>query len=118
MFKTAIEIPTVAGRGADAEDGRLSRRRTQEGRLGRCRHQDHAVQGRRGDKTVSLIARWRAARPGGKKPILIMAHMDVVEAKRADWTLDPFDVRREGRLFLRPRDERRQAGRDRAPPPR
>ena len=29
-------------------------------------------------------------RAGGKKPILILAHMDVVEAKRADWKEDPF----------------------------
>ena len=42
-----------------------------------------------GDKTVSLVARWKGSGAGGK-PILILAHMDVVEAKRADWKEDPF----------------------------
>ena len=67
--------------------------------------------------------RWRWSRAGGqrsrgKKPILILGHMDVVEAKRADWKHDPFKLRREGRLFLRPRHQRRQAGRDRHRPRR
>ena len=42
-----------------------------------------------------------------------MAHMDVVEARREDWSRDPFTARRGGRLFLRPRHARRQAGRHR-----
>ena len=42
-----------------------------------------------GDDTVTLIARWRAEKPVAK-PILLMAHMDVVEAKREDWKEDPF----------------------------
>jgi acetylornithine deacetylase/succinyl-diaminopimelate desuccinylase-like protein len=40
-------------------------------------------------KHQSLVARYRG-RPGGPKPILLMAHMDVVEARREDWSLDPF----------------------------
>ena len=27
---------------------------------------------------------------GGQKPILLLAHIDVVEAKREDWSIDPF----------------------------
>ena len=41
------------------------------------------------DGTATLVARY----PGtnrAKKPILILGHMDVVEAKREDWTRDPF----------------------------
>jgi acetylornithine deacetylase/succinyl-diaminopimelate desuccinylase-like protein len=38
----------------------------------------------------NLVVRLRAAHPGGPKPILIIAHLDVVEARRADWTTDPF----------------------------
>jgi acetylornithine deacetylase/succinyl-diaminopimelate desuccinylase-like protein len=41
------------------------------------------------DDTAALIVRWRAAAPKGK-PILLMGHMDVVEAKREDSTTDPF----------------------------
>jgi acetylornithine deacetylase/succinyl-diaminopimelate desuccinylase-like protein len=44
------------------------------------------------DHTAALIVRWPAARPAGKKPILLMAHMDVVEARREDWSMDPFKL--------------------------
>ena len=33
------------------------------------------------------------------KPILLIAHIDVVEAKRADWTRDPFTLIEEGGYF-------------------
>jgi acetylornithine deacetylase/succinyl-diaminopimelate desuccinylase-like protein len=39
--------------------------------------------------TTILIARYHGADPA-KKPIVIIDHMDVVEAKREDWTRDPF----------------------------
>jgi acetylornithine deacetylase/succinyl-diaminopimelate desuccinylase-like protein len=40
----------------------------------------------------SLVARYRG-RPGGLKPILLMAHMDVVQARAEDWSFDPFVFR-------------------------
>jgi carboxypeptidase PM20D1 len=39
--------------------------------------------------TAILVARYPGADPS-KKPIVIIDHMDVVEAKPADWTRDPF----------------------------
>jgi acetylornithine deacetylase/succinyl-diaminopimelate desuccinylase-like protein len=33
------------------------------------------------------------------KPLLLLAHLDVVEAKRADWTRDPFTLVEEGGYF-------------------
>lgn len=42
------------------------------------------------DKTAALLVRWRAAGKPTAKPILLMGHMDVVEAKREDSTTDPF----------------------------
>lgn len=36
----------------------------------------------------NLIVRYRGS--GARKPILLLAHLDVVEAKREDWTYDPF----------------------------
>jgi acetylornithine deacetylase/succinyl-diaminopimelate desuccinylase-like protein len=42
------------------------------------------------DDTAALIVRWRAAGTPSAKPILLMGHMDVVEAKREDSTTDPF----------------------------
>jgi acetylornithine deacetylase/succinyl-diaminopimelate desuccinylase-like protein len=42
------------------------------------------------DDTAALIVRWRAAGKPSGRPIMLMGHMDVVEAKREDSTTDPF----------------------------
>ena len=36
----------------------------------------------------NLVARYRGT--GARKPLLLVAHLDVVEAKREDWSFDPF----------------------------
>jgi acetylornithine deacetylase/succinyl-diaminopimelate desuccinylase-like protein len=36
----------------------------------------------------NLVARLRGT--GAKRPVLLLAHLDVVEAKREDWSFDPF----------------------------
>jgi acetylornithine deacetylase/succinyl-diaminopimelate desuccinylase-like protein len=40
----------------------------------------------------NLIARLRGTGAGGRKPILLLAHLDVVDAKKEDWSadIDPF----------------------------
>ncbi len=51
--------------------------------------------------TAYLIARWPGSDPS-LKPLVISGHMDVVEAKPADWTRDPFKpVVENGYLFGR-----------------
>ena len=35
----------------------------------------------------------------GLKPVMLLAHLDVVEAKREDWTRDPFKLTEEGGYF-------------------
>ncbi|MEP6730199.1 MAG: M20/M25/M40 family metallo-hydrolase [bacterium] len=39
-------------------------------------------------RKMNLVVRYRGT--GARKPILLLAHTDVVEAKREDWTMDPF----------------------------
>ncbi len=39
-------------------------------------------------KKANVVVRYRGT--GARKPILLLAHIDVVEALRADWTVDPF----------------------------
>jgi len=39
-------------------------------------------------KKANLVVRYRGT--GRRKPILLLAHTDVVEAKREDWSMDPF----------------------------
>lgn len=41
------------------------------------------------DDTAYLVATWRGSDPA-LKPLVISGHMDVVEAKPADWVRDPF----------------------------
>ncbi len=53
-------------------------------------HTESATTG--ADETAALIVRWRAAGTPKVKPILLMGHMDVVEAKREDSTTDPFTM--------------------------
>jgi len=54
------------------------------------------------DDTAALIVRWRAAGTPKAKPILLMGHMDVVEAKLEDSTTDPFKmVERDGYYYGR-----------------
>jgi acetylornithine deacetylase/succinyl-diaminopimelate desuccinylase-like protein len=50
-------------------------------------------------KNKNLIVRLRGS-GSGKKAILLAAHLDVVEAKRADWTADPFVLRLENGFFM------------------
>src|SRR5271170_8078595 len=39
-------------------------------------------------RKFNLVVRYHGS--GARKPILLLAHTDVVEAKREDWTIDPF----------------------------
>ena len=41
------------------------------------------------ERKGNLVARYRG-RDSGRRPLLLLAHIDVVEADPADWTLDPF----------------------------
>jgi acetylornithine deacetylase/succinyl-diaminopimelate desuccinylase-like protein len=40
------------------------------------------------ERNKNLVVRYRGA--GGQKPLLVMGHIDVVEALRSDWSVDPF----------------------------
>src|SRR5580658_1964004 len=37
---------------------------------------------------ANVVVRYRGT--GARRPMLLLAHIDVVEAKREDWTVDPF----------------------------
>ncbi len=42
------------------------------------------------DRKGNMVARIHGT--GAKKPILFICHLDVVEARRADWSMDPFQL--------------------------
>lgn len=50
-----------------------------------------------GPQKGNLIARLKG--DGSKKPLLLLAHIDVVEAKREDWERDPFKLVEENGMF-------------------
>jgi acetylornithine deacetylase/succinyl-diaminopimelate desuccinylase-like protein len=54
------------------------------------------------ERKGNMVARYRGKAGSGKRPILIIAHLDVVEARREDWTTDPFEfVEQDGYYYGR-----------------
>lgn len=57
------------------------------------------------EKLPNLVVRLRSAAPA-RKPILLMAHLDVVEALPEDWTTDPFTmIEKDGYFYGRGTDD-------------
>lgn len=50
------------------------------------------------EQTAALVVRYRGDGTGGR-PILLMAHMDVVPAHRSDWERDPYTLVEENGFF-------------------
>ena len=50
-------------------------------------------------ETASLIARYRGDGSSGKAPILLLGHMDVVEALAIDWQRPPFELTKDDTNF-------------------
>src|ERR1041385_2048696 len=84
IFKELIEINTTNSTGnttkaAEAMAARL--------RAAGFTDQDIFIGGP-DEKSGNLVARMKGS--GKKKPLLLLAYLDVVEALRQDWTTDPF----------------------------
>lgn len=53
-----------------------------------------------GEKVQGLIVRLAAAKPDGRKPIVLLGHMDVVDALAEDWVLPPFTLTEQDGYFF------------------
>jgi acetylornithine deacetylase/succinyl-diaminopimelate desuccinylase-like protein len=54
------------------------------------------------DRKQNLVVRYRGVVGSTLKPILIIGHIDVVEARRADWTTDPYTfIEKDGYFYGR-----------------
>ncbi len=54
------------------------------------------------DRKQNLVARYRGVAGSTLKPILIIGHIDVVEARREDWTTNPYEfVEKDGYYYGR-----------------
>jgi acetylornithine deacetylase/succinyl-diaminopimelate desuccinylase-like protein len=96
IFKELIEINTTDSVGnvttaAEALAARLRAAGFQE--------QDVFVAGPN-DRKKNMVVRLHGT--GSQKPILFLAHLDVVEARREDWTTDPFQfIEKDGYFYGR-----------------
>ena len=97
LLERAIEIPTVQFRNEMPRMVKMLSAEFRKAGLNDIIVKDH--EGRPGDKTQTMVVRWRA-KTAAKAPIVVMAHMDVVDAKAADWKYDPFTFREEGGYYL------------------
>ena len=101
FFKQSIEIPTVVGRGEMTRMANLVADQLKAGGFAASDIKVLPYEGLKGDKTAGLLFRWKAENPT-KKPMLIIGHMDVVEAKRSDWQQDPFQfIEKDGYFYGR-----------------
>ena len=81
----AVSIPTVAGRG---EVPRLAAYLAEQLQAGGFAPGDIEIE--RHGETATLFVRYRGLGKGA--PLVLSAHMDVVEARREDWVRDPFTL--------------------------
>ncbi|MGP1283799.1 MAG: M20/M25/M40 family metallo-hydrolase [Parasphingopyxis sp.] len=93
LLERIVEIPTVAGRGEMPRLIALLRTELTGAGFDAFHVRPH------GD-TETLIARRNADRPSGEGAILLMAHMDVVDADPDDWQNPPFEFREEDGYYL------------------
>lgn len=98
IFKQLIEINTTDSVGNVTTAAQAMAQRLLDGGFPAA---DLSVLGPN-DRKGNLVARYRG-KPGSKrKPILIIGHLDVVEARREDWTTDPFEfVEKDGYYYGR-----------------
>ena len=88
IFRELIEINTTYKGGSTTPAARAIARRF---RAAGFPESDITVIGPAGDKDSSVIVRMPGSSPS-LKPVLLIAHLDVVEALRSDWSIDPFTL--------------------------
>ncbi len=93
IFATIVAFPTVAGRGQVPVMAKYLADRFRAGGFDAA-DIEILPQG----ETASLIVRYRG-KDRAAKPILLLAHMDVVEARAEDWERDPFTLVEENGYF-------------------
>ena len=87
LYKELIEINTEASVG-----GTLDAAKAMAARLKAAGFPDSdVVVLEQGPKIGNIVARLRAEKPT-RQPLLLLSHIDVVEAKPEDWTLPPFQL--------------------------
>ncbi len=86
IYKELVEINTVTETGDTARAAEAMAARLRTAGFSESDVQVFTPAPRKGN----LVARLRGT--GARKPILLLAHLDVVEARREDWSVDPFNL--------------------------
>ena len=86
IYKELVEIDTTTASGDTQRAAAAMAARLKAAGFGDTDVQAFSPAPRKGD----LVARLRGS--GAKKPILLVAHLDVVPAPREDWATDPFKL--------------------------
>ena len=98
IFKQLIEINTTDSVGSTTVAAQAMAQRLLDAGFAEA---DVVVLGPN-DRKGNMVARYRGKAGSTLKPILIIAHLDVVEAQRQDWTTDPFKfVEKDGYYYGR-----------------
>lgn len=96
IFRELVEINTVTATGDTAKAAGAMAARLRTAGFSSSDVQVFTPAPRKGN----LVARLRGAGP--RRPILLLAHLDVVEARREDWSFDPFKLEeRDGYFYGR-----------------
>jgi acetylornithine deacetylase/succinyl-diaminopimelate desuccinylase-like protein len=98
IFKQLIEINTTDSVGSTTVAAEAMAKRLVDAGFPKA---DVVVLGPN-DRKGNMVARYRGKTGSKLKPILIIGHVDVVEAKREDWSTDPFQfVEKDGYFYGR-----------------
>lgn len=93
IYKELIEIDTTHSAGDTTRAAQAMRMRLLEAGFEPADVQVFEPFERKGN----LVLRFKGN--GSKLPLLLLAHIDVVEARREDWGTDPFKLQEDGRYF-------------------
>jgi acetylornithine deacetylase/succinyl-diaminopimelate desuccinylase-like protein len=93
IYKELVEINTVTATGDTAQAAEAMAARLRAAGFADADVQAFSPAPRKGN----LVARLRGA--GARRPILLVAHLDVVPASRVDWSVEPFKLTEQDGYF-------------------
>jgi acetylornithine deacetylase/succinyl-diaminopimelate desuccinylase-like protein len=100
MYKHVISLRTAAGHGMVPEMADYLAKQFLD--AGFANDEVHVIRQTlsTGEEAASLIVEYRGNGLSGKKPVLFLAHMDVVDAIPSDWERDPYTLVEEDGFFF------------------
>lgn len=100
IYRTIIGFRTAAGHGQVPKMAEYLAEQFRQGGFPASDVHVLPLKSSAGEAIAGLVVRYRGDGSAGKKPILLMAHMDVVDALREDWERDPFTLVEENGYFF------------------